>query len=378
MDHPLRLEYVDPNDLIRGANRKNWHTHGPSQIAVFEGLLAEVGWTGAALFNERTERMLDGHMRTRKAVELRLPVVPVLVGSWDEAQESKILASLDTLGLMAGIDPKAWDNLLREVDTGCTELMALFSDLSEEWGTIPKDNQGAGADEDDEDDFVEVTEDAPGAESSAPGAGSEPDSEDPGVPDVVFPGDNLWDIPTLDLKRQADAPDFPLTVWGSVGRKRTMPGTWCFYTADRRFASIWKNPRHVLESGAVAIVEPNFSTHPQMPRARVLWDVFKKRWLARYWQTQGLRVFVDVNVGEEVRDLNFLGVPKGWRAFATRSHSKGQWIEAEWEAAADHSGREDLVFLVYGGGAEVKSLCAKRGWHWCPEEADVARGKVKS
>jgi hypothetical protein len=368
LNHPLRLEYVDPATLLSGANPRNWRTHSVEQCAAFEGLLAECGWTDAALYNELTEHMLDGHMRAKQALANRLPVMPVLIGAWDAATEAKILASRDTLGLMAGIDPKAWTDLLRDVDTGCTELMALFSDLSEEWGVIPSDDDPSDASEPDSSEAEDL--DVAGVEAE------EPEASDEGAVDLVFPSDNEWGVPKLDPRMQASGPVFPMTLWGSVGRRKAMPGTWLFYTADRRFDSIWKDPGAILYSGPSCAVEPNYSTHPQMPRAFVLWGIYRKRWVNRWWQSKGVRTFVDLNVGQEVRDLNFLGVPREWRAFATRSHSEGSAIASEFESAANHAGTDELTFLVYGGGSVVKEMCETRGWFWCPEESDVVRGKV--
>jgi hypothetical protein len=114
-----------------------------------------------------------------------------------------------------------------------------------------------------------------------------------------------------------------------------------------------------------------------MPRAFILWGIYRKRWVNRWWQSRGVRTFVDLNVDAEFQSLNLLGVPKSWRAFATRSHSDGQFIESEFAAAAEHVGTDRLAFAVYGGGSRVKQLCVDRGWFWVPEQSDSARGKVK-
>jgi hypothetical protein len=357
----LRLEYVEPSTL--GPNPANWRTHSADQRATFGAILAEVGWSDPLLYNERTGRLLDGHMRREEAIAAGIPAVPVVVGSWDEATERKILATRDTLGMLAGVNSDAFRELLDGIDTGSPELMSLFSDLAESFGIIPADG-----------------------EPGEPGAGDldteDLDAEDLGEPvadgpaDVCWPSDDEWGIPRLDPRMQALAPIFPIQVWASTGRRRAMPGTWLFYAADRKFESIWKNPGAILLSGPACAVEPNYSTHPQMPRAFVLWGIYRKRWVARWWQSRGVRTFVDLNVGEEVAALNLLGVPREWRAYATRSHSGGSAIESEFSLAAAHAGTDDLCFLVYGGGAAVKKLCGSRGWHWCPEQSDTVRGKV--
>lgn len=199
------------------------------------------------------------------------------------------------------------------------------------------------------------------------------------VPNARFPSDNVWDVPTLDLKMQALAVELPWQSWGSKhgGRKRAMAGTYHFYISDDRFEALWKDPMPVVQSGCHAAVEPNFTVSLESPRAYVLWCVYRKRWIARYWQSEGVRVFVDLNVPAEYADLTFLGVPKEWRAYVTRGYSERmEATENEWRAACEHHGDDDIIFTVYGGGRQVKALCADRGWGWIAEERDVMKGKI--
>ncbi|MCC6909995.1 MAG: site-specific DNA-methyltransferase [Phycisphaerales bacterium] len=73
-----------------------------------------VGWAGALLFNEQTGRLIDGHAR-RNVVDPR-SLVPVLVGSWTEQAERKILLSLDPISSMAQADAAVLRALIEEVD----------------------------------------------------------------------------------------------------------------------------------------------------------------------------------------------------------------------------------------------------------------------
>ena len=98
-DAPLRLEWRSPAELAE--NPRNWRRHPESQIAALQGIIAEVGWAGACLFNERTGRLIDGHARKKVALDQGADRVPVLVGDWSEEDEAKILATLDPLAAMA-------------------------------------------------------------------------------------------------------------------------------------------------------------------------------------------------------------------------------------------------------------------------------------
>jgi hypothetical protein len=57
-----------------------------------------------------------------------------------------------------------------------------------------------------------------------------------------------------------------------------------------------------------------------LPPALAIYQIWRKRWLGRYLQHYGKRIFVDLNVAAEHAGINLLGIPKGWRAFATRGY----------------------------------------------------------
>ena len=111
-DRPLRLEYLNAADLHE--NPANWRLHPTRQLQLIDSTIKEVGWAGALLYNEQTRRLLDGHAR-RQLFAGRNEPIPVLVGSWDEATEKKILAVLDPLKGLAGTDHEMLDALLRDI-----------------------------------------------------------------------------------------------------------------------------------------------------------------------------------------------------------------------------------------------------------------------
>ena len=143
-DTPLRLEWMDPNDLTE--NPSQWRTHPESQLSALRAVLADVGWAGALLWNERTNRLVDGH--GRKAVTVgQDEKVPVLVGDWSEEDEKKILATLDPLAAMAESDAGQLDALLREVQTDNQDLADMLTALAEEAGVTPPNFEPVGIDE---------------------------------------------------------------------------------------------------------------------------------------------------------------------------------------------------------------------------------------
>lgn len=133
MEEPtLRLEWLDPSELQ--ANPSNWRRHPSKQKLALRATIQEVGWAGALLYNEQTQKLIDGHAR-KELFEGKGPV-PVLIGSWDEATEKKILATLDPLAAMAEADKDSLDKLLREVQTGDEDLANMLTELAQDNGII--------------------------------------------------------------------------------------------------------------------------------------------------------------------------------------------------------------------------------------------------
>jgi uncharacterized protein YbdZ (MbtH family) len=88
---------------------------------------------------------------------------------------------------------------------------------------------------------------------------------------------------------------------------------------------------------------------------------------------QGLQYHVDLNVQPQFSAMNLIGVPEGWRAYATRGSGTMSWLEHDWQVAQDRAGTDDILFVVYGGGQEVRNLAAERGWHFIPERLEVVK-----
>lgn len=206
------------------------------------------------------------------------------------------------------------------------------------------------------------------------------------VPDALFPSSNDWGIPDLKLDMQADYIDLPVAVWGQFARTRKHRGTYHFYADDYRFNGLWKEPDKIVKSGCVTVIEPNFSTSQDQPLAVTIWETYRKRWLSRYWQENGIRVLVDLNVAPNAEAINMSGVPYGWKAYATRVHvgTREKALDAQHKLAEAYAGTDDLLFVVYGNSKAVKLICEDRGWiylketHWpdCDKSTEVNLSKL--
>jgi DNA modification methylase len=125
---PLRLEYRDAAELQD--NPANWRKHPAKQINALRDVLAEVGWAGVVLYNERTKHLIDGHARKN----ISTGKIPVLIGSWTEEQEKKILATLDPIGALAVADTNKLESLLRQVNSDSEHVRALLLGLASQNG----------------------------------------------------------------------------------------------------------------------------------------------------------------------------------------------------------------------------------------------------
>lgn len=180
--------------------------------------------------------------------------------------------------------------------------------------------------------------------------------------DAIFPSDNEYGIPILLPEMQAEWIAAPCRAWGSVPRGRPHDGTFHFYVDDYRWSAVINSPWQFTETGAGVAVEPNFSVMDDMPVALVIERTYRKRWIARYWQSHGVQMFVDLFVPQHYRHWNLLGVPVGWKAYATRGGDRDMpGLMADYQTAIHHAGTDQITFAVFGGGKEVADWCRRNG-----------------
>lgn len=194
-------------------------------------------------------------------------------------------------------------------------------------------------------------------------------------PAVPLDQPDSWGIPTLDLSHQGTIYR-PALKWGTVARRSAFDGLYHFYTADRKFRGLLRNPELLTESGCRSVIEINFSTSATMPRALALYRIFQKRTLSRRWQSAGIGIWVDLNVDRALFDLALLGVPSGWQTYANRAYTADLTHLADaYTLAQARAGGRPVTYLVYGGGKKARDVCERSGWHWLPEHNDQARGR---
>lgn len=126
----LRLEWRSPAELE--ANPKNWRRHPAIQQDAMKAAIGRVGWAGAALYNEATGRLIDGHLRR----DLDVEEIPVLIGSWTEEEEAFILATLDPMAGLAERDADALTVLLQDFKAGDEAITFLLDSILKGSGPV--------------------------------------------------------------------------------------------------------------------------------------------------------------------------------------------------------------------------------------------------
>jgi DNA modification methylase len=139
------LKYLDPKTLKE--NPMNWRTHPDDQRGALKDSLQRVGWAGAALYNSRTKRLIDGHLRREEAMR-RGELLPTLVGSWSEKEEKYILATLDPITGLAEADEGALVKLLKDVELEIPDAGDVLALVGDDLG-VDLDKQIPPAEDDD-------------------------------------------------------------------------------------------------------------------------------------------------------------------------------------------------------------------------------------
>ena len=102
-----------PGELL--ANEKNWRTHPQAQQDALEGALRTVGVVQNIIVNERSGKLLDGHLRVEMAIRSGQPTVPITFVDLSDEEEALILATIDLVTGLAGTNQELLDSLITDI-----------------------------------------------------------------------------------------------------------------------------------------------------------------------------------------------------------------------------------------------------------------------
>lgn len=148
-------------------------------------------------------------------------------------------------------------------------------------------------------------------------------------------GLNKYDIPLLKKEMLSSIPE-PMQVYCGDGKTidETYKGFWLFikgcyhekvnctqgvlgfYSWDDKFESVWNKTinyvQNIKEKDYMSVITPNFTIIPGEPMAWQIWQIYRARWIGRYFQEAGIYVVPDVTwTDERSFDFAFLGIPQG-------------------------------------------------------------------
>lgn len=283
--------------------------------------------------------VLDGNQRLKAARRLKMKTVPcVIYSGLTDTERNEII-------MRGNINNGTWDVDLLQADQFAGvdyEAIGLHIELPEPIEQEPESEEEEDHESDEtlNDDKLEFYRKMLG--------------------DYVYPSDNEWGIPVLLTDNQPVHVELPIDPWGVEGRYKKHMNAYHFYVEDYRFEKLFKDPIALLMSGCKQIVEPNCSIHDNTPKPFALWKIYRKRFLARYFQECGVQVFADLNVSHRFAEFNRLGIPDGYNAFFTRGVSGWQnHLDMNLEMARRISGCDHPNLNVYGGGKDIEDWCVK-------------------
>jgi len=102
-----------------------------------------------------------------------------------------------------------------------------------------------------------------------------------------------------------------------------------FFLHDYQFERVWKYPDRYVEilKKFAYVLSPDFSPYEDMPKALKIYNVYRNRWCARYWQDNGVRVIPTVTWSDnDTLEYCLDGIPQH-STIAISTMGEGRWAD---------------------------------------------------
>lgn len=169
-----------------------------------------------------------------------------------------------------------------------------------------------------------------------------------------FEGDGDYDIPMLLPTHINNLADIPLQGFNYALKEKNPQNIGVhFFLHDYQFERVWNYPDRYTEvlSKFAFVLSPDFSPYSDMPRALKIYNVYRNRWCARYWQEFGIKVIPTITWSDE-DSLSYClnGVPKH-STIAISTMGEGRWsnwisLRTNWQRVINTL--EPDTILLYG------------------------------
>jgi ParB-like chromosome segregation protein Spo0J len=121
------------------ANPLNFRIHPDNQQQALAGSIDDIGFIRSVTVNQRTGRVVDGHLRVTLAARSGVENLPVEYVDLDEAEEAQALLSLDPIAAMAAADRQKLDELLHQVQSDDARVQEMMAEIAEREGLYVPD-----------------------------------------------------------------------------------------------------------------------------------------------------------------------------------------------------------------------------------------------
>lgn len=131
---------------------------------------------------------------------------------------------------------------------------------------------------------------------------------------MVFPGVGKYGFPAIkpETDIRIDKLEWIPFDYAMTAKNRETKGIH-FYRSDYLFERVWRNPdRYIpLLQQFGAVLSPDFSMYRDHPLAVQIWSMYKRHWLAAYWQMHDIKVIPTIEwVMPDSYEWCFDGEPK--------------------------------------------------------------------
>lgn len=124
----------------------NFRIHPKRQQDALKGSLDTLGYIQTVIVNQKTQHIIDGHLRVIMALREGQKSIPVTYVDLSEAEEAQALLSLDPIAALAATDSSKVDELLRMVNTDNEQVMKHLADFAAENNVTPPQFKEYGED----------------------------------------------------------------------------------------------------------------------------------------------------------------------------------------------------------------------------------------
>ncbi len=143
-----------------------------------------------------------------------------------------------------------------------------------------------------------------------------------------FEGVGKYDFPQLDSVSVENLEDIPLQGFNFALKEQNPRKVGVhFFLHDYQFERVWNYPDRYIEllQRFAFVLSPDFSQYQDMPSACRIYNMYRNRWCARYWQDHNIAVIPTVSWSDNA-SLEYCldGIPKH-STIAISTMGDGRW-----------------------------------------------------